>query len=135
MWWHGRIAALLAASVLLSGCSRAVRLRPLAAAKGGEASVRVELTYDRNDKLTIRISGPDPSAYGANYTRYVAWVATPDRSHAVNVGQIRMAGNKGEIQTLTPLRKFHFFISVEEQGDVMKPGPLVVFEAGKEIDW
>ncbi len=121
--------------LLLAGCGRSVRLKPLPLAKGGEVSVRVELTYNRNDQLQIKVQGPEPTVYGPNYTRYVAWVATPDRAQVTNVGQIRMEGGKGELRTVTPLRKFHLFLTVEEQGDVLKPGPQVVFEAPKEIEW
>ncbi len=119
----------------LTGCARNIKLNPLPAARGGQATLRVELTYDRNDKIILKVQGPEPSAYGPAFTRYVVWVATPDRAHVINVGQVRVENGKGEIQTLTPLRKFHLFLTVEEQGDVMKPGSLVVFEAPKEIDW
>lgn len=121
--------------MLFGGCSRNLRLKVLPAAKGGSASVRVQLTYDRNNVIQIKLQGPDPAAYGPNYTRYVVWVASPDRTQMTNVGQIRVEGGKGEIQTLTPLRKFHLFITVEENGETWKPGPQVVFEAPKEIDW
>ena len=129
------IASILTATLLLGGCGRTVQLKPLPLAKGGEVTVRVELTYNRNDRLKIKVKAPNPSAYGANYTRYVAWVATPDRAQVINVGQIRVENGKGELQTVTPLRKFHLFLTVEEQGDVLQPGPQVVFEAPKEIDW
>lgn len=141
MWWPGSFAraaagaGLLAMALAAAGCARNVRLKALPAARGGQATVRVELTYDRNDLVLIKIQGPDPSAYGPNYTRYVAWVATPDGAHVINIGQIRVEGGKGSIQTLTPLRKFRLFLTVEEEGDVMKPGPQVVFEAPKELDW
>jgi len=110
-------------------------LKPLPLAKGGDVHVRVELTYDRNDRIEIRVQAPEPSAYGPSYTRYVAWVATPDRAYVANVGQIRVEGGKGRLLTLTPLRKFWLFLTVEERGDVMKPGPQVVFESPKEIEW
>ncbi len=128
------MAALLSV-LLLAGCGKTMRLKPLPMAKGGEATLRVELTYNRNDQLQVKVRGPEPSAYGANYTRYVVWVATPDRAQVTNVGQIRVEGGKGELRTVTPLHKFHLFITVEEQGDALKPGPQVVFEAPKEIEW
>ena len=129
------IAGILTAVLLLGGCGRNIRLKPSRLAKGGEVTVRVELTYNRNDRLKIKVKAPNPSAYGASYTRYVAWVATPDRARVINVGQIRVENGKGELQTVTPLRKFHLFLTVEEQGDVLQPGPQVIFEAPKEIDW
>lgn len=129
------LVAILAGALWLAGCGRSVRLKPLPLAKGGEVSVRVELTYNRNDQLQIKVQGPEPTVYGPNYTRYVVWVATPDRAQVTNVGQIRVEGGKGELRTVTPLRKFHLFLTVEEQGDVLKPGPQVVFEAPKEIEW
>ena len=135
-----RLACALLLLALACGCAHSVRLKQTPAAKGGEARVRVELTYDRNNTLIIKFNGPEPTVYGASYTRYVAWVAPPDpspaaRDRAINVGQIRVEGGKGDLKTLTPLRKFHFFLTVEERGDAQRPGPQVVFETEKDIDW
>ena len=132
---RARLLLACALALALTACSRNLRLNPLPAARGGQASLRVQLTYDRNNMLFLKIEGPDPSAYGPAYTRYVVWVATSGRAGAVNVGQVRVEGGKGGIQTLSPRRKFFLFVTVEEQGDAEKPGPLVLFEAPKEIDW
>jgi len=134
-----KVAALLAlclcGSFLLAGCSRNIKLKPLPATKGGSATVKVELTYNRNDQVTIKLQAPEPAAYGPEFTAYVAWVGTPDGKHAINVGRIRVEGGKGQLVTVTPLRKFLLFLTVEKEGDVMQPGPQVVYEAPKEIEW
>ncbi len=129
------LCAFVSLCLALAACSRKVHLKPLPAAKGGSVAVQVQLTYNRNDQIQIDISAPEPAAYGAAYTRYVAWVATPDNAQVVNVGQIRVEGGKGRLITITPLHKFRLFLTVEAQGDALKPGPLVVFEAPKEIEW
>lgn len=129
------VFAFVALCLVLAACARKVNLKPLPAAKGGSVAVRVQLTYDRNDQIQIEIKGPEPAAYGASYTRYVAWVVATDNSQVINVGQIRVEGGKGRLITITPLRKFRLFLTVEAQGDALKPGPLVVFEAPKEIEW
>jgi len=128
--------ALAGAMLLASACTREIRLAPLPPARGGEATLRVELTYDRNNTLRIQLSNvPDPSALNATYTRYVLWVATPDRQTIVNAGQIRVDENRrAEMQTLTPLRDFIVFITAETRGDVAAPGPDVVFES-QAIHW
>jgi len=128
-------ALCLCGSFLLAGCARNIKLKPLPAAKGGSASVKVELTYNRNDQVTIKLQAPEPAAYGPEFTAYVAWVGTPDGKHAINVGRIRVEGGKGQLVTVTPLRKFLLFLTVEKEGDVMQPGPQVVYEAPKEIEW
>jgi len=129
------VAALLALCLCGLGCARNIKLKPLPAAKGGSASVKVELTYNRNDQVTIKLQAPEPAAYGPEFTAYVAWVGTPDGKHATNVGRIRVEGGKGQLVTITPLRKFLLFLTVEKEGDVMQPGPQVVYEAPKEIQW
>ena len=129
------LAGALAAGLLLAGCARSVKLKALPVAKGGAFHVKVSLTFNRNDQIDVKASGPEPSAYGSNFTRYVVWVKSPDGSYVNNVGQMRMEKGKGELTTVTPLRRFYVFITVEETGDVLKPGPQVVFEAPKEIEW
>jgi hypothetical protein len=62
-------------------------------------------------------------------------VATPDRQHVINVGQLRVdKGNRADITTVTPLRRFILFITAETSGEVMTPGPDILFET-KEINW
>jgi len=127
-----RVALIVVLLLAAAACKKEIHLRALPALTGGgKAAVRVVLTYDRNNALTIQLSGVQDG-------RYVAWTVPPggDRvNDAVNVGQIRVEGGKGSIATLTPLRKFTLLISREEQGDARKPGASVVFQTDKEIDW
>jgi hypothetical protein len=111
-----------------AGCQKDIHLRALPALAGtGHASVKVVLTYDRNNLLTISLSGVKDG-------RYVAWT-TPTGGDPVNVGQIRVEGGKGKIETLTPLRKFSAMITEEENGAARKPSARVVFQSEKEIEW
>lgn len=118
------------------GCAKRVRFDALPLARNGIATARVELTYDRNNTLEVKLSGvPEPSALNPQYTRYVLWAAPPDRQHAINIGQLRVDERKNaEITTLTPLRNFILFITAEPAGDVMTPGPDTIFET-KPIRW
>jgi hypothetical protein len=119
---------LLGMLLAVAGCQKDIRLHAIPALAGsGHASVRVALTYDRNNLLTVSLSGVKDG-------RYVAWT-TPAAGDPVNVGQIRVEGGKGKIETLTPLRKFMVMITEEENGDARKPGPRVVFQSEKEIEW
>lgn len=135
--WNLAPRLLLAGALLLAvGCTRRIQFAPMPAARGGKANVQVELTYDRNNTLQLEMSNvPDPSSLNAAYTRYVLWVATPDKQTVVNAGQIRVTDDhSAKIETLTPLRDFILFITAEERGDVATPGPDVLFET-KEIQW
>jgi hypothetical protein len=135
---HNLICRLLLTGAILigGGCTRRMQFSPLPAARGGKATVQVELTYDRNNTLLIEMSSvPDPATLNSAYTRYVLWVATPDRQTIVNAGQIRVTEDRSaKMQTLTPLRDFILFITAEAQGDVASPGPDVLFET-REIHW
>jgi len=119
-----------------AGCAKRIRFDPLPLARAGKATARLELTYDRNNTLQIELSNvPEPSILNDRYTRYVLWVASPDRQSVVNAGQLRVdEAKKAEIRTLTPLRNFVLFITAEPRGDVMTPGPDIVFQT-KEIRW
>jgi hypothetical protein len=119
---------LLGMLLAIAGCQKDIRLHAIPALAGsGHADVRVVLTYDRNNLLTVSLSGVKDG-------RYVAWT-TPVAGDPVNVGQIRVEGGKGKIETLTPLRKFTVMITEEENGEARKPGPRVVFQSEKEIEW
>jgi hypothetical protein len=128
--------ALAALALLASGCAKSVKFTPLPLAGGGTATAKVELTFDRNNMLEVKLSGvPDPAVLKPGYSRYVLWAATPDRQHVVNIGQLRVDEKKNaEINTLTPLRSFILFITVETSGDAMTPGPDVIFEA-PQTEW
>jgi hypothetical protein len=133
---HRFSIALFGLAFLVTGCAKNVRFRPLALAGPGGASVKVNLTYDRNNILEVKLSNvPEPSTLKPEYTRYVLWAATPDRQHVVNIGQLRVDEKKNAaITTLTPLRSFVLFITAEPAGDVMTPGPDTIFEA-PQTDW
>ena len=127
---------MLALGLLAAGCAKNVHLTALPLAKGGKANVKVELTYDRNNTLEVKLAGvPEPSALKPEYTRYVLWATTPDRQHMVNIGQLRVDEKKNAaIKTLTPFRSFRLVITAEAAGDVTAPGPDTLFES-EEIRW
>ena len=133
---HTRGLAVLGLALLAAGCAKNVRFKALPLAGPGGATAKVELTYDRNNNLDVKLSNvPDPAALKPEYTRYVLWAATPDRQHFVNIGQLRVdEKKKAEIKTLTPLRSFILFITAETAGDVTTPGPDTIFEAPR-TDW
>lgn len=128
--------ALLLLPVVLAGCVKRVRFEALAPAGQGTATARIELTYDRNNNLQVQLLNvPDPSRLNPNYTRYVLWAATPDRRTVINIGQLRVdEKKKAEIKTLTPLRSFILFVTAEPRGDILTPGPDLIFQS-KQIDW
>ena len=136
--WRANIfrLGLVGAVLLAAGCAKRIRFDALPLARAGQATARIQLTYDRNNTIQVQLSNvSEPSALNSSYTRYVLWAATPDRQTIVNVGQLRVDENrKAEIQTLTPYRNFLLFITAEPRGDVTAPGSDVVFET-KELRW
>ena len=129
MRWAARSACALA--LLTAGCAKVLELRPLPLAGTGTAEVNVQLTYDRNNTLIVKMENvPEPSSIKPEYTRYVLWAATPDRQRTMNVGQLRVDGKRNaQLTTLTPLRDFILFITAEPAGDVGTPGLDMIFEA------
>jgi hypothetical protein len=128
-------AALVALSLFCLGCAKRVGFTALPPARSGKATARIELTYNRNDTLEVKLSGvPDPSAIKSDYTCYVLWVSTPDQKSVTNAGGIRVENGKASLVTLTPQRKFLLSITAETSGDVTAPGPDILFQT-KEISW
>ncbi len=130
------IAALLVLCLLGTACVKKIRFTPSPLARAGEASARIDLTYNRNNTIEVELSKvPDPATLKDTFTRYVLWVATPDRQRVVNAGQLRVdENNTADITTLTPLRSFILFITAETRGDAATPGPDIVFET-EEVNW
>lgn len=126
----------LAAALIAMGCAKSVQFRPTALARGGTGTAKVELTYDRNNSLEIRLSNvAEPSTLKPETTRYVLWVTDPGRQRAVNAGQLRVDEKKAaRIQTLTPMRRFILFITVEAAGDAASPSAEIIFESPL-IEW
>jgi hypothetical protein len=133
--WAAQVGV-FALGLLAMGCAKNVSLAALPLAQSGKANVKVELTYDRNNTLEVKLEEvPEPSSLKAEYTRYVLWAATPDRQHVVNIGQLRVdEKKKAAIKTLTPFREFRLFITAEAAGDATSPGPDTLFESA-EIRW
>lgn len=132
----GIAAILLAVALFTAACSKSVRLRPTQLAGKGQGTVKVELTYDRNNRLDLKLSNlPEPSSLQPQYTRYVLWVADADRGNPVNTGQLRVDDqHTAKIQTLTPRRKYVLFVTAEAAGDTLSPGGEIVFES-PVIEW
>ena len=126
-------AALLTLSLLYLGCAKRVGFSALPSARSGKATARIELTYNRNDSLEVKLSSvPDPAAIKSDYTCYVLWVSTPDHQSVTNAGRIRVENGKASLTTLTPQRRFLLSITAEPSGDVTSPGPDVLFQT-KEV--
>ncbi len=129
------LPVLVIVAIFTAGCAKRVRFQSLPLAGAGTATARVDLTYDRNDTIEVKLAKvPDPASLNDKFTRYVLWVTTPDKSHVINAGQLRVENNKAELKTLTPLRRFLLFITAESSGDTMLPGPDILFQT-KEIEW
>ncbi|HWP85124.1 MAG TPA: hypothetical protein VNN17_08040 [Terriglobia bacterium] len=131
-----QLSLLAVTALIAAGCAKRVRFQALPLIGSGAATARVELTYDRNNTIEVQLRNvPEPSTLKPEYTRYVLWVATPDRRHVINAGQLRVDEKKSAtLETLTPLRSFILFITAEASGDVMTPGPDVVFDSSR-TDW
>ena len=130
------IAGLLSLVMLAAGCSKSVDLKPTQIAGTGKGTVKIELTYDRNNRLDLKLSDlPEPASLQPQFSRYVLWVADPDRKNPVNTGQLRVDDQRAaKIQTLTPRRKYILFVTAEAAGDVLTPSAQVVFES-PAIEW
>jgi hypothetical protein len=128
--------AAMAVALAAAGCAKNVKLAALPMARGGSAEVKVELTYDRNNTIELKLGNvPEPSTLKPEYTRYVLWAATPDKQRVTNIGQLRLDDEQNaEITTLTPLRSFVLLVTAEAAGDTATPGPDVVFES-ETIEW
>lgn len=87
-------------------------------------SVRVHNANGRAD-ITARLEHlPDPASLGP-FTVYVLWVITPE-GRATNVGIFDASGDRGRLETTTPLSAFALIVTAEPYFAVSVPGQHVV---------
>jgi hypothetical protein len=87
-------------------------------------SVRVHNASGRAD-ITARLEHlADPATLGP-FTVYVLWVITPE-GRATNVGIFDVSGDRGRLETTTPLTAFALIVTAEPYFAVSVPGQHVV---------
>jgi hypothetical protein len=87
-------------------------------------SVRVKTAVGRTE-LNARLEHlPDPAALGP-FAAYVLWVITPE-GRATNVGVFDSDGERGRIETATPLSAFALIVTAEPHFAVSVPGQYVI---------
>lgn len=126
----------LALALLSAACSKSVPLKPTQLAGRSKGTVKVELTYDRNNRLDLKLTDlPQPGSLQPQFTRYVLWVADAGRGNPVNTGQLRVDDRReAKITTLTPRRRYVLFVTAEAAGDVLTPSGELIFESPL-IEW
>ena len=68
-----------------------------------------------------------PSALNPPKNAYVVWLQPPDQD-AQNIGQLTVGSDeKGELKTVTSFKRFHVFVTAENQAQLHQPeGPVVL---------
>lgn len=94
----------------------------LALAAKGTAKVEFQEGRARVDVSVSKL--PDPSAFGP-FSTYVLWAVTAD-GRANNIGSIELRGDRGTLETTTPLSQFALVVSAEPHFAVTAPSKFVV---------
>ena len=87
-------------------------------------SVRVKTTGGRTELKAKLEHVTDPAGFGP-FAVYVLWVITPE-GRATNVGAFDLDGDRGRIETATPLSAFALIVTAEPHFAVSVPGQFVV---------
>ena len=128
-----RINSIAAAALIawpLSGCASGPRLASgpaLAKAKGTVSFIKTE---DRGTEIVLNVEHlTEPEALNPPGYAYVAWVQSDREAPAYNVGALAVDDDRnGELKTVTPLRDFELFVTVETSSDASQPtGPPLLW--------
>ncbi|HWQ55838.1 MAG TPA: OmpA family protein [Bryobacteraceae bacterium] len=65
--------------------------------------------------------------FGPEYLTYVLWAITPE-GRAENLGEVVLDGDKGRLETTTPLQAFGLVVTAEPYFAVTQPSDVVVME-------
>ena len=128
-----RIDIIAAAAVLmgtLAACASGPRLASAPALAKAKGSVAFEKTEDRGTEIILRVKNlAEPEGLNPPGYSYVAWVQSDRESPAHNVGALAVDDDlSGELNTVTPLRDFELFVTVEPASDVAQPtGPPLLW--------
>ncbi len=87
-------------------------------------SVRVRTAVGRTELNAKLEHLPDPASLGP-FAIYVLWVITPE-GRATNVGVFDSEGERGRIETATPLSAFALIVTAEPHFAVSVPGQYVI---------
>ena len=128
-----RINSLVAAAVLagtLSGCAAGPRLASGPALAKAKGTVFFKKTEDRGTEIILKVRHlADPEGLNPPGYSYVAWVQSDREAPAHNVGSLIVDDDmNGELRSLTPLRDFELFVTVEPSSDAAEPtGPPLLW--------
>lgn len=133
-----RVVVVLA-TLMLSGCGlfSSGKQFTLRAAPSVPASVgELQTCDDDNGNVRLALSAEHlapPAKIAPDASVYVAWVQ-PGSGSIQNVGAIKVSDDlEGELQTLTPYRRFAFTVTPEPSSRVTKPTHEAVFSSDVDL--
>ena len=117
----------LSLALLLFSCSSTTQF-PVSDTVPG-AHIEAKLSEDENDNTEIEITADhlaNPERLSPSKNLYVVWVVT-ETGMVKNVGKLIQDGRKKvKLDVLTPFKVKEIFITAEEDGNVTKPGKMLI---------
>jgi outer membrane protein OmpA-like peptidoglycan-associated protein len=79
-------------------------------------------------EIDARVEKIQPAThFGNEYLTYVVWAITPE-GRAQNLGELRLDGDEGRVETTTELQTFSLIVTAEPYFAVTQPSDVVVLE-------
>ena len=110
------------------GGGRQVQMMAGSTTPAANATINVKKGDNGNTALDIKAQAlAPPSSLTPAENVYVVWIAPPDQA-AQNHGQLRVNSHEqGELHTETPYKRFHVFVTAEQNAQVQEPmGPRIL---------
>lgn len=126
----GGVAAAVILTAAFAGCASGPRLASAPSLSKAKGSVAFKTTLYSGTRIVVKIKNlPEPEKLDPPGYAYVAWVQNEREAPAQNVGALALDVDlNGELQTITPLHEFDFFLTVEPSSDAAQPtGPPLLW--------
>jgi hypothetical protein len=125
-------AAALSFICLLAACSKKMVFARSVIVPAAEG--RVKIKHDQNNNYAINVTVnqlADPKNLQPPRETYVVWMESKDKG-IKNLGRLKSSsglfskGLKASLSAVTSFKPVRFFITAEESGDVLQPGPQTI---------
>jgi len=122
----------LLTALVLSSCSRKMNFQVSTVVPAAEGSIRIKKDRNKNYQIDLStVNLAEPKRLDPPKSIYIVWMNT-DQNGTKKVGQLKTASSmlsktlKSSLKTSVPYNPTGFFISAEDDPDVVSPSGLVV---------
>lgn len=125
-----KILSFVFAAILISACSKKVVFPTSQVLPAANAVVKIDKNDNNNYELNLEVENmAKPERLTPPRRTYVVWMVS-ERNGTINMGNLKINNKlRGSLEAVTPFKPICFFITAEEEQDVVTPSTQVVLNS------